>query len=448
MLRSTDAFSGRHFRIRPDFQCVDAVSQPFASRRFQGGGSSCSDIFQGNSVSVGAAAKNLAAGQDIRLAAKTADAFTAADETSQELHAHFFQFLGFRPRGQKTLQFLIDRPFHLVRFHSRLHVDLDGKKPGNLAIVDVNTHFSGNLVIVDQALVQARGLARTQQLRGQKQAVIFCREDLRHVPDLGDPGLRHAVLDGLALLAAALGDPGLMPGDGRSRRDVAEILLDFGQSCLGVNVTGNGDYGIVRPVIGREPLVGVLQLGSRKVLHGTDHRPGIGMAGGKASLGDQFFGDAIGFVVILTLLVLHNAALFVELGLVDGALQMAHAIRFQPQSQVESRSGHILEIVGPILVGRAVQIGCPDFLHGLEVIVIVILTAVEHQVLEKVGETRPSWFFVLGTHVVPDVESHDRRLVVLVNDERQAVVQDELLERNIDFSGRGGFTQGTASCQS
>jgi hypothetical protein len=52
--------------------------------------------------------------------------------------------------------------------------------------------------------------------------------------------------------------------------------------------------------------------------------------------------------------------------------------------------------------------------------------------LEEMGESSFAWLFVLRAHVVPDVDGDDWRLVILVHDKGQAVVEDELLEWDVD----------------
>src|SRR3546814_14195531 len=56
-----------------------------------------------------------------------------------------------------------------------------------------------------------------------------------------------------------------------------------------------------------------------------------------------------------------------------------------------------------------------------------------HQVLEQVREAAAACRLVLAAHAVPDVDRHDRRLVVLVHDHRKAVGLGELLVRDGDL---------------
>ena len=140
---------------------------------------------------------------------------------------------------------------------------------------------------------------------------------------------------------------------------------------------------------------------------------------------------AVRLVLALPLLVLHHAALLVELGLADGADEMAHAVGLEPEREVERGDGHVVEVVGAVLVGGAVEVGGAGPLERILEFLVVVLAPVEHQVLEEVGEAGASGLLVLGAHVVPDVHRHDRRLVVLVDDQREAVGEDEPLVGNV-----------------
>ena len=61
-----------------------------------------------------------------------------------------------------------------------------------------------------------------------------------------------------------------------------------------------------------------------------------------------------------------------------------------------------------------------------------MLASAEHQVLEQVRKSGLAQLLVFRADVIPRVNRHDRRLVVLVHDHRQAVAQHEFLKWNID----------------
>ena len=62
--------------------------------------------------------------------------------------------------------------------------------------------------------------------------------------------------------------------------------------------------------------------------------------------------------------------------------------------------------------------------------------ALEHDVLEQVGEAGLAGLLVLGADVVPEVDRHDRRQVVLGDDDAQAVGEAGITERD-GRDGRG-----------
>jgi hypothetical protein len=64
-----------------------------------------------------------------------------------------------------------------------------------------------------------------------------------------------------------------------------------------------------------------------------------------------------------------------------------------------------------------------------------MLAAAEHEVFKQVGEPGLAGVFVLRPDVVPDVHGHDGRLVILMDDQGEAISEDEFLERNIDVLG-------------
>src|SRR5690606_34454311 len=175
-----------------------------------------------------------------------------------------------------------------------------------------------------------------------------------------------------------------------------------------------------------------------EVVHRADRAVVVRVVLGVQRAVDQVVGLAVGLVLALALLVLDHAALLVQHLLVDRAEQVAHAVGLHPQRQVQRGGGHVLEVVGAVQPGGAVHVGGADQLERLEVLAAVVLRAVEHQVLEQVGEAAAAGRFVLAADVVPDVHRHDRRLAVGVHHHAQAIGQGELLVRDQHLAaGRG-----------
>jgi hypothetical protein len=137
----------------------------------------------------------------------------------------------------------------------------------------------------------------------------------------------------------------------------------------------------------------------------------------------------------LPLLVLHHAPLLVQPCLRDGAEQVAHPVRLEEQREVEGVGRDVLEVVGPVVVGRPVDVRHAHLLQRAEVLIVVVLAPVEHQMLEQVREAGPARPLVLRSDVIPQVDRYDGSLVVLVDDESQAIGQHVALERDVDRRG-------------
>src|SRR3546814_1343021 len=89
--------------------------------------------------------------------------------------------------------------------------------------------------------------------------------------------------------------------------------------------------------------------------------------------------------------------------------QVAHAIRFEPQRAIQRAGRHVLEIVGAVVPGRAVHLGCAGWLQRAEEFVVVVFGAVEHQMFEQVREAVQAGRLVLAADVIPDVDRDHRR---------------------------------------
>ncbi|MNM51952.1 hypothetical protein D3C81_630210 [compost metagenome] len=153
---------------------------------------------------------------------------------------------------------------------------------------------------------------------------------------------------------------------------------------------------------------------------------------------DHFAQLAVGLVLALALFVLHHAALLVQGLLVDGTQQVTHAVGLHPQRHVQRGGRHVLEIVGAVGVRGAIHVGGTSRFKRGEVLPRRVLAAVEHQVLEQVGEATATRRLVLAAHVVPEVHRHDRCLAVGVHQHAQAVGQGELIVGNVDRRRCGG----------
>ncbi len=60
-----------------------------------------------------------------------------------------------------------------------------------------------------------------------------------------------------------------------------------------------------------------------------------------------------------------------------------------------------------------------------------VAAALEHHVLEEVGEPGPARLLVLASHVVPDVDGDDRHEVVLADDQAEPVEEPLVREGDV-----------------
>ena len=139
----------------------------------------------------------------------------------------------------------------------------------------------------------------------------------------------------------------------------------------------------------------------------------------------------VGLVVVaLALLVLHHVALVVQLLLVHGRQHPAHPVGLQPERQLQVVRRHRLEVVGAVEPGAGVQ-RAAGALHQLEVPVLGhVLRALEHHVLEEVGEAGPAGLLVPGADAVPQVHRDHRNRRVLREDDLEAVGEGVSLDRD------------------
>ena len=126
---------------------------------------------------------------------------------------------------------------------------------------------------------------------------------------------------------------------------------------------------------------------------------------------------------------LHRVALVVEILLVDH--ERAHAVGFEVEAEVELIRWKRFEVQRAVLVGGAVHVAAviedehevltrPDVLRSLE-----------HHVLEEVGESRAAAPFVARADVVAHRDRVDRRVMVLGDDDAQAVLEPRVGERDV-----------------
>ncbi len=179
-----------------------------------------------------------------------------------------------------------------------------------------------------------------------------------------------------------LRDPDFLVRDRRASRDISKILFDFFPGGFYVNVTCKDNDHVRRAVIGLEPFLHVVHGSGVEIGHVADNGPGIRVARRVGILGDELARNGVRLVLALPLFVLHDAALQVQSLLIQRTEQKSHAVRFHPEGVVKRRGGNIFKIIGAVVVGRSVEVGCSDFFHGVNVPARRMFASAKHQVLE------------------------------------------------------------------
>src|SRR5687767_11273408 len=126
-------------------------------------------------------------------------------------------------------------------------------------------------------------------------------------------------------------------------------------------------------------------------------------------------------IITLTSLIFYDVTLIVELLLSHRIEQSAHAVGFHKEGELEKIRGDHLKVIRAIRISRAVN-ACTCFLQRFEIIVIVVLRALKHHVLEKMSETRSADYLILRADVIPEVNRNDRRRCIAVHYHAEAVL--------------------------
>lgn len=294
--------------------------------------------------------------------------------------------------GSEPGQLLVDRGLDLRHLDAtgRLHVQPAQRgRAGQAQQSESGRH--GRTVAAHQAVVETGGLAAAEDGERQIGGVGLAGAVLRQ-PVGGHQRARRDLL--ADLLAQLLADDVGQRAVARRLlavvpRDRAEVLLDPGEGLLGIDVADDREHRVVRRVVRTEELPRVVEGRRVQVGHRADRRVVVRVALGVGKRCQALEGGAVGHVVItLSAFVLHHVALVLHPLVVQGGEQRAHAVGLQPEGELQLVGGHGLEVVGALEAGGAVE-GAAGALHQLEVTVALdLLRALEHQVLEEVGEAR------------------------------------------------------------
>jgi hypothetical protein len=205
-----------------------------------------------------------------------------------------------------------------------------------------------------------------------------------------------------------------------------EIAFGQGEGGVRVDVPDDGEAGVARDVVPLEERRALVARGRLQVLHHPDRRPAIGVIGGEEGLGQEPPDPAVGAVlVVLAILILDHVLLDPELLLGERGEEVGHPVRLHRQDQLQVGGGEVGVVVGPVGRGRAVD-GRPDALERLEVVAGEVLRALEHEVLEEVGQPPPVPLLVLGADVIPEVRRNEGDIPLAPEDDVQAVGERDL----------------------
>jgi hypothetical protein len=253
-----------------------------------------------------------------------------------------------------------------------------------------------------------------------------------------DPRQRYTIENGLAPLASERQGQRQVTErrDRRVGRDRAEESFDGRERRCRVDVTDDREHRVVRRVVGAEEAADVLERRRVEVVHRADRRVVVRVLG-REELGLELLLErAVRTVVVRpALLVLDHLTLVVEVLLAERVEQRRHAIRLEPERELELVRWQGLEVVGPVEPGRAVHRAAGSLDERDVLRLSDVSRALEHHVLEEVGEAGLARDLVLRADVVPEVDGDDRGQVVLGDDDPQAVVEVLVAEHDLGDGG-------------
>ena len=241
------------------------------------------------------------------------------------------------------------------------------------------------------------------------------------VPGFINPCIGHAIIHYLSLLPTPLGDPFLFLDWAGSCWDISKIFTDkFFCGCQ-INITSQSNHCVVGPIVCLKPFFHIVQCCCTEILHRSYSGPRIRMAFGKCCFCCLEKNLSIGPVFTLSLFILDDTGLIIESILINHAKKMAHPVRFHPQGKIESGCWNILKIIGSVVVGCSIHVGSTDLLKRTKVFIVVIFCAIKHQMFKQMSKTCFSGFLVLGSYVIPNIDSNDGYFMVFMHQHSQTI---------------------------
>ena len=368
-----------------------------------------------------------------RFPGKAADLLQALDRRGDRAGRGALHLVGRRAVLEEVRNDLVEAARDQRRIDSGLHPRGHRQQRDLLELLDACRHADRDLLLAHQRIVEARAAKpaedRSRELELAGRRIVHPGND----PFAADRGGRDAVVHHLVDRRGQRRNRHRRPRRLRAARDRAEPALGLCLRGRDVDVAGKHQHGIVRTVMGAEPVLHVGQAGSVEVGHRADRGVMIRMPRREQGIELGIFLQAAGLIVAHPLLVLDNAALQIERLLGDRSEQVPHAVGLEEHGAVERAGRHRLEIVGAVEPGRSVPVRRADILEPAEEHAGRVFRTIEHQMLEQMREAGLALGLVLRPDVIPHRHRDDRRLVVLVDDHRQPVLELEHLVGDVDL---------------
>jgi hypothetical protein len=297
-----------------------------------------------------------------------------------------------------------------------------------------------DLELVDEPPVEPAVLPASEDARERRHRRAGGRVAGRAVPREVEPRELDGVLQHEPVLALQR-----RRGDGLERRlrparDRPVPLLDPRSRLLQVEVAGDDEARVVRRVVRLEKVDDVLVARRREVFHRPDRGPVVGVAGRVERLPEDRVGHPVRPVLVaLAPLVLDHVALAVDALGRHGVEERGHPVGVEVEREFEAVGRGVGRVVRPVARGRAVGAAAGFFEPRVDGALRDVARALEHEVLEQVGEARPPRLLAPAPNVVPRVDGDDRNGGVAVEDHVEPVVEPEPLVVDRD---RGRLCEG------
>jgi hypothetical protein len=233
-------------------------------------------------------------------------------------------------------------------------------------------------------------------------------------------------------------------GRGRSARDRPEILPHPRQHVRGLHVAHHDQDRVVGPVVG---VVEGAQLGGVDAL--DVGRPADGGPVIRARLEGQRAHRLVHRAVRIVLT--PHAALFQDhlaLGVDLRGIQqqVPHPIGLDLQNQVQTIGRDVGVVAGHVLGGERILSPAALLDEPGDLAAPASGCALEHEVLEKVGETRRARPLVAGADTIQDLHGHDRVARILLHEQAEPVVERGLDDLELYRRRRRAGRLGESGC--